>query len=93
MSKKQQRVKKGEAKGFKAELASRDCPAEVVEVLGRVGTKQGGMQVRCKLLGGREEGKIMRRNVLGPVRAGDILILRETEIEAAPMRGSKGSRK
>jgi len=90
---KQQNVKKGERKGAKTELASRACNAEVVEVLGRVGTKQGGMQVRCKLLEGREEGKVMRRNVMGPIRAGDILILRETEIEAAPMRGSKGGSK
>ena len=89
MAKKQQRTKKGDAKGFKTESTGRDCPAEVVEVLGRVGTKQGGMQVRCKLLSGPEESKIMRRNVLGPVRAGDILILRETEIEAAPMRGGR----
>lgn len=57
-------------------------PAEIMEIAGKVNTKQGGKQVRCKLLAGKETGKIMRRNVIGPVRVGDILLLMETEIEA-----------
>jgi len=84
-----QKVKEGKAKGFKPEQARGDSQAEVVEILGRVGTKQCGMQVRCKILDGRDADKIMRRNVMGPVRVGDILILRETEIEAAQMRGKR----
>jgi len=72
-----------------SEQQRRDSKAEVVELIGRVGTKQGGMQVRCKLIDGREEGKIMRRNVFGPIRVGDILVLRETEIEAPQLRGSR----
>jgi small subunit ribosomal protein S28e len=72
-----------------SEQKSRDSKAEVVELIGRVGTKQGGMQVRCKIVDGREEGKVMRRNVFGPVRVGDILVLRETEIEAPQLRGSR----
>tara|TARA_B100000315_G_C14411368_1_gene511161 strand:+ start:495 stop:764 length:270 start_codon:yes stop_codon:yes gene_type:complete len=88
MAKRQQQGKKGESKSFKTE--SRGIShAEVVEVLGRIGTKQGGMQVRCKILDGHDTGKVMRRNVLGPIRAGDILLLRETEIEAPQPRGSR----
>lgn len=82
--------KSGKKKRKKGSAGKRHAtPAEVIEVIGRVGTKQGGSQVRCKLTEGREKGKVMRRNVLGPVREGDILLLRETEIEASPMRGSR----
>ena len=60
-------------------------PAKVEEVVGKTGTRGEAMQVRCKILDGRDKNKSMRRNVRGPVQVGDVLMLRETEIEARPL--------
>ena len=57
-------------------------PARVEEVIGRTGTRGEAIQVRCKVLDGRDANKVLRRNVKGPIRIGDVLMLRETEIEA-----------
>ncbi len=65
-------------------------PASVEEVIGRTGMRGEAVQVRCKVLGGRDANKIIRRNVKGPVQTGDILMLRETEFEARPLSRSGG---
>jgi len=56
-------------------------PAEVLRVLGRMGIK-GVSRVRCKVSDGSEKDKILTRNVVGPIRVGDIIMVKETEMES-----------
>jgi len=64
-------------------------PAEVVEIIGRTGMRGEVTHVLVKILEGPNAGKVIRRNVIGPVKVGDILMLRETEIEATLIEARK----
>ncbi len=55
--------------------------AEVLRVLGRMGIK-GVSRVRCKVVDGPDKDKILTRNVVGPIRVGDTIMVKETEMES-----------
>lgn len=54
--------------------------AKIVEVIGEQGHRSV-RKVRCRIVEGNEEGKILVRNVRGPVREDDIVHIKETEME------------
>jgi small subunit ribosomal protein S28e len=62
--------------------------AEVLRVLGRMGIK-GVSRVRCRVIDGPDKDKILTRNVVGPIREGDIIMVKETEMESVGMLRQK----
>ncbi|MCL5412624.1 MAG: 30S ribosomal protein S28e [Candidatus Marsarchaeota archaeon] len=62
--------------------------AEIVEIRGGVKTGISGeiYVVSCRILEGKDKGRIIRRNMLGPARVGDVIRLPDTSREAREIR-------
>jgi small subunit ribosomal protein S28e len=89
MAKKEQQKKqeksKGNSKGSDKLTDEGAVPGIVEATMGRGGTRGEITQVKVRILQGKNKGRSIRRNVRGPVAKRDILMLRETEIEARRM--------
>ena len=60
--------------------------AEIVEVIGKTGVYGEIYQVLCKVLEGPDAGRVILRNIKGPVKKGMILMLPDTEREAKEIK-------
>jgi len=61
-------------------------PAEIVEVKVKTGVYGEINQVLCKVLEGPDAGRVILRNVKGPVKKGMIIMLLDSEREAKEIK-------
>ncbi|MDD4353722.1 MAG: 30S ribosomal protein S28e [Candidatus Nanoarchaeia archaeon] len=76
---------KTEKKPVVVNLRDERFQGKVIELIGRTGARGEATQARVKVLTGFDKDKVIRRNIKGPVRLDDIIMMLETEMEAAPL--------
>ncbi|MBN2517638.1 MAG: hypothetical protein JXB14_02230 [Candidatus Altiarchaeota archaeon] len=54
-------------------------PGQVIKVFRKVGLYGECYQVLVRVLEGRDKGNLIKRNIRGPVKENDVLMLKETE--------------
>ncbi|MFW9783658.1 MAG: 30S ribosomal protein S28e [Candidatus Heimdallarchaeota archaeon] len=80
-------VKLDKSKG--ASVKDQSIPAQVIQVIGRTGLTGEITQIKVRILEGPDKNRILTRNVKGPIKMNDVVILREVEREARKIRGRR----
>jgi small subunit ribosomal protein S28e len=60
--------------------------AEIVEIRTKTGVYGEIYQVLCKVLNGPDSGRVILRNIKGPVKKGMIVVLLDTDREAKEIK-------